>query len=117
MAEILIADDEAATRDLMRRALEGDGHRVSVVADGSEALERLASGGIDLLITDVQMPGLDGIKLAAKALAMHPGLRILLMSGYAEQLERGAALGGKVGTLGKPFTLEKARAEVRAALA
>lgn len=120
MASILIADDEAATRDLVRRALESDGHSVAVASDGNEALSSLSTApfAIDLLITDVQMPGIDGIKLAAQALAASSTLRILMMSGYTDQLARASTLDARrVRTLVKPFTLEKLRAEVRAALA
>ncbi len=119
MAHILIADDEAATRDLVRRALESDGHKVVTAADGSEALSQLgaASAAFDLLISDVEMPGIDGIKLAAQALAATSRIRVLLMSGYADQLARAAALdAGRLRTLSKPFTLEKMRAEVKATL-
>lgn len=117
MAAILIADDDTATRDLLKRALESDGHRVTVAADGSEALELLKRAVVDLLMSDVQMPGVDGIRLAAEALVLHPKLRLVLMSGYPDQLARGAGLAGtKVVSLSKPFTLEQARAVVRAAL-
>jgi CheY-like chemotaxis protein len=118
MALILIADDDAATRDLLRRALESDGHTVTIASDGSEALEKLARAGIDLLISDVDMPGLDGIALVGQALGKNPRLRVLFMSGYPDQLGRAAATtGGTARTIAKPFTLEKARSEVRAALA
>ena len=74
MARILLADDDAATRDLVKRALATDGHAVSSTQDGTEALERLqeAPDGFDLLISDVQMPGLDGVALAEKGLAGNP---------------------------------------------
>ena len=114
MAQILIADDDAATCELLRRALEAEGHTVKTASDGSEALEQIA--GSTLLISDVQMPGMDGIELARQALAKAPGLRIILMSGFTEQLDRASNLPGNVRTLVKPFTLEKARAEVKAAL-
>ncbi len=120
MAHILIADDDAATRDLVRRALQSDGHQVVVSADGAEALEQLKvnASAFDLLITDVEMPGIDGIKLAGEALRLSPRLRVLLMSGYSEQLGRASDLGSAhVRTLSKPFPLEKIRAEVRAILA
>lgn len=116
MAQILIADDDAATRDLLRRALETEGHKVTTASDGSEALDQVGTAGLALLITDVQMPGMDGVELAKAALAKAPGLRIILMSGFTDQLGRAGSLGGNVRTLSKPFTLEKARAEVKAAL-
>ena len=120
MARILLAEDTAATRDLIQRALGSDGHDVMVTQDGSEALERLqgAPAAFDLLISDVQMPGLDGIALVEQALAVAPGLRVILMSGYAGGLERADHLKGRISRIiTKPFTLEQIRAAVKAALA
>lgn len=119
MARILLADDDATSRELVQRALAADGHAVDGTPDGTEALDRLTSeaAGYDVLVTDVQMPGMDGIALAEKAIAARHGLRVVLISGYAEQLERARGLGaGRVATLLKPFTLEQIRAAVRAVL-
>lgn len=116
MAQILIADDDTATCELLRRALEAEGHTVKTASDGIEALDQVGYKGLALLISDVQMPGMDGIELARQSLAKVPGLRVILMSGFTEQLDRAGPLSGKVRTLAKPFTLEQARAEVRAAL-
>ena len=116
MALILLADDDAATREMVKRALESDGHRVHVTHDGSEALERVKSDGssIEVLVSDVEMPLLDGIALAERAFVLQPNLRILLMSGFSDQLERAKTLKGpKVGTLSKPFTLDQVRESVR----
>lgn len=115
MGRILLADDDAATRDLVRRALEGDGHSVLVTQDGNEALEQLKEGGrFDLLVTDVEMPLLDGVALAEHAFPLQPGLRVLLMSGYADQLDRAKELSGPhVAVISKPFTLEQVRESVR----
>jgi CheY-like chemotaxis protein len=119
MARILLADDDAATRDLVRRALEADGHSVAVTQDGSEALDHVEGSGaeiFDLLVTDVEMPMLDGIALAQRAL-LKPHMRVLLMSGFAEQLERAKSLSGaQVAVISKPFTLEDVRGKVRALL-
>src|SRR5438445_5642129 len=106
MARILLADDDAATRDLVQRALAGDGHQVIVTQDGAEALEKLqaAPGSIDLLISDVQMPGLDGIELVEKALAAAPKLRVVLMSGFVGELDRAQHLKGRIArVITKPF--------------
>jgi CheY-like chemotaxis protein len=97
MARILLADDDAATRDLVRRALEADGHSVLVTQDGAEALERLKATGpqqFDLLVSDVEMPLIDGVTLAERALPSQPALRVLLMSGFPDQLERAKTLKG-----------------------
>jgi len=119
MARILLADDDAATRDLVQRALAMDGHEVIVTQDGAEALERLEGRGarIDLLISDVQMPGVDGIELAEKGLAASPRLRVILMSGFAGELDRADRLRGRVArVIAKPFTLDAMRSAVKVAL-
>jgi CheY-like chemotaxis protein len=120
MARILLADDDAASRDLVRRALESDGHSVEATEDGAEALERIEGGAgrFDLLVTDIQMPAIDGFQLAERALAIKGDLRIVLMSGYADAFKRTAQLPAeRLGTLTKPFTLEQIRAVVRQTLA
>jgi len=120
MARILLADDDAAARDLVQRALVGDGHAVACTQDGTEALEQLqsAAAGFDVLIADVQMPGIDGIALAEKSLKLLPKLRVILISGFADELDRAEHLKGKVArVVAKPVTLEGIRAAVRAALA
>jgi two-component system, cell cycle response regulator CpdR len=120
MARILLADDDKATRDLVRRALEAEGHSVLVTADGNEAMEQLKEGGLqfDVLVTDVEMPMLDGIALAEHAFQLQPGVRILLMSGFPDQLDRAKDLSGPhVGVISKPFTLDQVRESVRKLLA
>ena len=119
MATILLADDDAAVRDLVRRALTTDGHSVHVTEDGAEALEYLQAhvAAVDLLVTDVDMPALDGISLCASAIAMKPHLGIVLMSGFSDQLERANALNAKrLTSISKPFTLEQIKAKVRSML-
>lgn len=119
MATILLADDDAAVRDMVRRALSADGHVVHVTQDGLEALERLEAEGssIDVLVTDVDMPQLDGITLAEKALVGNPKLAIVLMSGFTDQLERAARLRVRhLLSISKPFTLEQIKQIVRTVL-
>ena len=119
MARILLAEDDAATRDLVQRALGAEGHEVVVTQDGTEALEKLqaAPTRFDVLVTDVQMPGLDGVALVEKAVAANPKLRIVMMSGFADELGRAAHLKARISRIiTKPFTLEQIRAAARAAL-
>ncbi len=120
MARILLAEDTPATCEMVRRALSGDGHAVIVSHDGSDALEHIqdTSQAYDLLISDVDMPGLDGIGLVERALVVRPDLKVILMSGFAGGLDRAEHLKEKTGgILSKPFTLDQIRAAVRAALA
>jgi CheY-like chemotaxis protein len=120
MARILIAEDEESVRNLVRRALETDGHAVTQAADGAEALDILnkTHGAFDLLLTDIKMPVMDGIALALAAARDHPSLTIMLMTGYADQRERASGLEGLVqGIIAKPFTVADIRFAVAAALA
>ena len=115
MARILLADDDVTSRDLVVRALEMDAHHVEAVSNGTDALARLAQGAeaFDLLISDVQMPGLDGIELARKVAALLPDLPILLMSGFVVEEEAMKSTGARIaGLISKPFTLEEIRTRV-----
>lgn len=118
MARILLADDDRGSLDFVRRALEMDGHVVVATQDGSEALDKLKSdGSFDVLVSDVHMPGLDGITLAKKATLMAPAIRLVLMSGLADVLDQARDLEARgARLLAKPFPIDKIRAEVRAAL-
>lgn len=119
MARILLADDDTASRDLAAHSLEAEGHQVARAQDGQDALDQLESAAppFDLLISDVQMPLLDGIGLAEKALAGSATLKVLLVSGFAGGMERADAMrGARLRTVSKPFTLEALKAEVRAFL-
>jgi CheY-like chemotaxis protein len=120
VARILIAEDEEAVRSLAARGLELDGHHVTQAADGAAALDAIsrARGQFDLLLADIKMPIMDGIALALAAARDFPKLRILLMTGYADQRERAAGLEDLVqGVIAKPFTLAELRFAVAAALA
>lgn len=117
MVRILLAEDEAAVREFVCRALVGAGHEVVAVADGGEALEALGRGDYDLLLTDIVMPVMDGIALALKVAAWKPDLPILLMTGYAAERQRAHNLEALVAqVLDKPFTLEGLLAAVRRTL-
>ncbi len=119
MARILIAEDEEASRMLLTRALELDGHSVHACADGADALEYLQGGGeADLLLTDISMPLMDGIALALSVSRDRPTLPILLMTGFADQRERASGLDSLIkGVIVKPFQIEDVRAKVRDVLA
>jgi two-component system, cell cycle response regulator CpdR len=108
MARILVADDDRAVAEFVRRALTHHGHDVTVVEDGLAALHALqTSSSFDLLLTDIVMPGMDGIALALKVARDHPSLRVLLMSGYAAERQRAHNLDVLIQrVISKPFTLQ-----------
>ena len=118
MARILVTEDEDSLRMFVARALRLDGHETEEAADGAEGLEKLKSGTYDLLLSDIRMPVMDGIELAHQAASSWPDLKILLMTGYAEQRERADDLMDKiVDVVSKPFTLPDIRKAVARALA
>ena len=119
MARILIADDEESMRMLVARAIGMDGHTTVTAQDGAEALEILAreDGAFDLLLSDIQMPIMDGIALALSAARDFPRLTILLMTGFAEQRERASNLNAIAhDVISKPFSVAQIRAAVADAL-
>ncbi len=118
MARILITEDEDSLRRFVARALMMDGHETVEAGDGAEGLDALLAGPFDLLLSDIRMPVMDGIELAHQAHAACPGIKILLMTGYAEQRERADDLSAKiVDVVSKPFSLPDIRKAVAAALA
>lgn len=117
MANILLAEDDATERGLMARALIADGHTVVEAENGLIALQRVSAtpGSFAVLVTDVDMPELDGIELARRALSASPGIKVLLISGYANAVDRAADVLAKgARSLVKPVQLDKVRAEVKA---
>jgi len=119
MARILIAEDDAAIRGLVVRALAEDGHELTATADGIAALDVLdqSGGAFDLLLTDVTMPAMDGIALVMAAGRGHPDLAIMLMTGYADQRERAHDLDAYVhDVIAKPFSIAQIKDAVREAL-
>jgi two-component system, cell cycle response regulator CpdR len=120
MPRILIADDEDSMRALVARAIGMDGHDIVTAQDGAEALEILIreEGAFDLLLTDIQMPVMDGIALALSAARDFPRLTILLMTGFADQRERASNLNAIAhDVITKPFSVADIRAAVADALA
>ena len=105
---VVLVEDDDNVRDMVHECLVELGMRVLTAADGEAGLELvLGTSGIDLLVTDVGLPALNGRQLADAARAAHPGLKVLLMTGYAESaahdrgfLEQGMEL------IVKPFSLD-----------
>ena len=109
MARLLIAEDDTAVREFVRRALTHGGHDVAAAHDGLDALDQLNSGDpFDLLITDIVMPGLDGIALALKVAKDYPQTAILMMTGFAAERQRAHNLDELIHeVVPKPFSLKQ----------
>ena len=119
MGRILIVEDDDSVRIFTARALQSAGHTVETAEDGDQGMEKItaAAGAYDLVLSDIRMPVMDGIEMARQAARLFPSLRILLMTGYAEQRERAAELEGVVvGVVNKPFTLPQIRDHVSRAM-
>ena len=107
-------------RSLVARAIAMDGHETVTAEDGAEALDILTRerGTFDLLLTDIQMPVMDGIALALTAARDFPGVTILLMTGFADQRERASGLDAIVhDVVTKPVSVADIRGAVARALA
>jgi len=117
MASILVAEDDQSVRDFVLRALGHYGHEVTGVADGAAALAELNRRTFDLMLTDIAMPGIDGVALVTKAAAAYPGMAVMMMTGIAAERERAHNLQAPVrAIISKPFGLREIHAAVNAAL-
>ncbi|HZE72632.1 MAG TPA: ATP-binding protein [Pyrinomonadaceae bacterium] len=116
---ILLAEDEAMVRNLARDILEGQGYRVLVAQNGEEAIAicRAETQRIDLMLTDVVMPKMNGQELAQTVRGLRPKMQILFMSGYTDEaiIHHGVLEPGTV-LLEKPFTAEELVSKVREVL-
>jgi two-component system cell cycle sensor histidine kinase/response regulator CckA len=118
-ARILLVEDEEAVRAFAGRALSARGYTVFEAASGPEALELMngMSEGVDLVISDVVMPGMDGPTLLRELRRRQPAMRIIFMSGYAEDaFERHLPAEETFSFLPKPFTLKELATTVKATL-
>lgn len=116
---VLVAEDETFVRELIGRILGAEGFKVLAAANGEHALEvaRRFAGRIDLLLSDVMMPKMNGRELAEKLAAERPGIKVLFISGYTDDLinAQGMLPGGHY-LLRKPFSPEELRRRITAEL-
>ncbi len=102
---ILVVDDEPQIMQLCVKVLSRAGHEAEGVTHGEEALGRLASAAVDLLVVDYKMPGLNGFEVIRRARSLCPDLRVVMITGHGTREVVGEALeGGLNGVLVKPFT-------------
>jgi two-component system, cell cycle response regulator CpdR len=113
MAHILLAEDDESLRKFLAQALVRAGHEVTDFGDGSEAWECLKGVRFDLLLTDIVMPGMDGIELAKRAAEMNHALKIMFITGFAAvALHPSSQAPKQAKVLSKPFHLREIVAEV-----
>ncbi len=120
MARILVIDDQEPIRRVVRRALEQDGHEVFDASDGEVGMEILESQSFDIVITDIFMPGQDGIVTLRQIRKRFPAVKVIVISGGDStgmmDLREDAELLGAVSSLQKPFNAREIMDKVRAAL-
>jgi len=113
MAHILLAEDDESLRRFLAQALVKAGHEVADFGDGGEAFECLKGFRFDLLLTDIVMPGMDGIELAKRAAEMDNTLKIMFITGFAAvALHPSSQAPKQAKILSKPFHLREIVAEV-----
>ena len=118
MSKILLAEDDDSLRRFLAKALERAGYEVVACPDGEAALAALEQGPYDLLLTDIVMPGVDGIEVARQAAAREPSQRIMFITGFAAvALSAGARAPQGAKILSKPVHLREIVAEVERMIA
>ena len=116
---VMVVEDEAHVCDLAVRLLQQLGYKVLAYANGEEALlaSRQGRKKVDLILTDVIMPGMNGRALAAAMRASNPGIKVLYTSGYTKELiANHGVLDEGVNFIAKPYTLQSLAAKVREVL-
>ena len=106
-AKVLVVEDEALVRIIACEVLKDSGYDVREAGDGREALDVLETAPVDLIITDIQMPRMNGYQLAEAALARWPRLKILLVTGYTRENEPEVVRRAGLRTLQKPFDVDR----------
>ncbi len=118
MATVLIADDESNLRKVLCTLLARDGHETIAVPNGEAALDCVKSGGIDILITDLRMPGIDGLELLRAVRPLDPGIPVILITAHGSVDSAVSAMKeGAFDYITKPFDREELKLAVRKATA
>jgi len=118
MADILLAEDDESLRRFLAAALAKAGHAVTDFGDGSQAFESLKGMRFDLLLTDIVMPGMDGIELAKRAADLDPHLKIMFITGFAAvALHPSSQAPKQAKVLSKPFHLREIVQEIERMIA
>ena len=114
---MLVVDDEAGIRDLLTKVLALAEYDVDAVPDGRTAVAKLRAAKYDLLITDLKMPGMDGLTLIREARQLSPTLPVVVITAYSSEASAIEAIDlGVLGYLTKPFRIARILATVAKAL-
>jgi DNA-binding NtrC family response regulator len=111
---VLLAEDEPMLRAVVRETLRRAGYTVIEAGDGTAGLAILQSDDpIDVLLTDVKMPGLNGYQLAEAGLSLRPAMKVILMTGYADEAMPDAIRDASIPMLRKPFNFANLAGSIR----
>jgi CheY-like chemotaxis protein len=112
---VLLVEDEDPVRRSAQRILERAGYHVISARHGGDAVQHLSAmrGSVDVLLTDVEMPVMNGVELAKRAAVLVPNIRIVLMSGYSDLLVPNTSATPTCALLRKPFTAASLVAALR----
>jgi len=115
--EILVVDDEPVVGERLQASLGRDGFVVEVFVDPQQALARLAERPFDIVVSDIRMGEVDGLRVMAAALAASPGTRVIMITGYATlELARESLAKGAFDFIAKPFKLGELREAIQRAV-
>lgn len=118
MVHILLVEDDESLRKFLAQALIRAGHEVTDFGNGEDAFESLLGFRFDLLLTDIVMPGMDGIELAKRAAEINPSMKIMFITGFAAvALHPSSNAPKQAKVLSKPFHLREIVAEVERMMA
>ena len=116
-ARVLVVDDDPVVASSFDRVLSGKGYAVITARDGPEALEKLAREDYDAVFTDIRMPGMDGLEVAARIKATRPWLPVVIVTGYGSPASEARAKEiGVAGFLNKPLSPEMIEGSARDAM-
>ena len=116
-ARVLVVDDDPVVAKSFDRVLSGKGYAVITARDGTEAMEKLAHEHYDAVFTDIRMPGMDGLEVAARIKATQPWLPVVIVTGYGSPASEARAKEiGVAGFLNKPLSPEMIEGSAREAM-
>lgn len=116
--KILVVDDQESMREMLSELLQMMGYEARAVDGGQQALQSLQETETDLVITDLNMPGMDGMELMKRIKMLYPGLPVIIITGYGTfNTERQVLSSGADGYIPKPCTINRVQETVNQALA
>jgi two-component system nitrogen regulation response regulator GlnG len=117
MADILVVDDDDVIRETLQELLSAD-YSCQTAATAEEALAKLEAQSFDVVLTDISMPGLNGMELLKRVVEKYPGTPVIIISGHSDQDHaQGLIRRGAFDYLLKPFRLEVVESSVKRAIA